>query len=80
MKVEISRKDILLILHNLEQKLRAEGSVMEAVAIEYGRASIKRLEETIGLQEIRYIDPHTGMFMDVGIIQDDGQPKTPKEL
>jgi len=64
MKIGISRKDALLLLQDLETKVRMSGDVATAVAIELGRASIKRVPT---LTEIRYVDPGNGMYMDVEI-------------
>lgn len=74
MKIQISRKDALTLLLALESKVRASGDTATAIAIELGRASIKRVPT---LTEIRYCDPFDGMYMDVEIEPESNEPKFP---
>ncbi len=74
MKVTLTRKDALDLLLALEERVRAGGDVASAVAIELGRASIKRVTE---LKEIRYVDSYTKVYMDVAIEPENNDPKFP---
>ncbi len=73
MKVELSRKDALLILRKLEDQLEREGDYLAAVSVELGRASIKRVP---ALTEIRYVNP-SGNYVDVRILPENNDPKVP---
>ena len=75
MKVEINRKDALAILLNLEYKLRAEGDLAASIAVELGRASIKRVPT---LTEIRYVGMDS-VYTDVKINTDEESEERVKE-
>lgn len=70
MKIEINRKDALALLLNLEYELRSKGDLATSIAVELGRASIKRVPT---LTEIRYVDMHN-IYTDVKINTDE-EPK-----
>ncbi len=82
MKVEITRKDILNILLDRASKCSLHGDYMAAIAIEVGRAAIKRVPKLNERDVVRYIDPGTGLYMDVQLSVDDteapeGHPEEP---
>jgi len=74
MKVTLSRKDALDLLFALETKVAQSGDLATSVAIELGRASIKRVTE---LKEIRYVNPGNQIYMDVAIEPENNDPKFP---